>query len=144
MHTMHHYFISIVLPAIHAVMDAARKSEAFFGNLEMHLDVSIRVTPDKETPSKARLKVTDYLLICPKTLNLEFGITEYGPGKLPKLRILADDTSNCMYEVLAEVPLTGKRNSDRLEVMHKLHDILSSFAREIEKGRDVDPEEFLK
>tara|TARA_R100001163_G_scaffold12207_1_gene11338 strand:- start:478 stop:903 length:426 start_codon:yes stop_codon:yes gene_type:complete len=141
---MHSYFISIVLPAIQAIMDAARSSEQFFGNLEMHLDVSIRVTPDKETPSKARLKVTDYLLICPKTLNLEFGITEYGPGKLSKLRILADDTSNCMYEVLAEVPLTGKKNQDKHEVMHTLHGILAPLAREIENGRDVDPEEFLK
>jgi hypothetical protein len=146
MHTMHHYFISIVLPAIHSIMEAARTSEAFFGNLEMHLDASIRVTPDKETPSKARLKVTDYFLICPKTLILEFGITEYGPGKLPRLRILSDDSSyNCScFEVLGEIPLTGKRNSDRHEVTHKLHGILSSFAREIEKGHDADPEEFLK
>ena len=140
------YFISIVLPAIQSIMDAARSSEQFFGNLEMHLDVSIRVTPDKETPSKARLNVTDYLLICPKTLILEFGIIEYGQDKLPKLRILSDDSTYncCCFEVLAEVPLTGKRNSDRHAVHLALHGILAPLAREIENGRDVDPEEFLK
>ena len=143
---MHSYFISIVLPAIHAIMDAARSSEQFFGNLEMHLDVSIRVTPDKETPSKARLNVTDYFLICPKTLNLEFGITEYGQGKLPKLRILSDDSTYncCCFEVLAEVPLTGKRLQDKVEIQHALHGILAPLAREIEKGHDVNPEDFLK
>ena len=77
-------------------------------------------------------------------LNLEFGITDYGPGKLPKLRILADDTSNCMYEVLAEVPLTGSRRKDKQEIMHKLHGILAPLSRDIEKGHDVDPEDFLK
>tara|TARA_R100000278_G_C5353250_1_gene122619 strand:+ start:114 stop:545 length:432 start_codon:yes stop_codon:yes gene_type:complete len=143
---MHRYFINIVLPAIQALMEGAQSSKQFFGNLQMKLDVSMTVTPDKETPSKVRLRVSDYFHLSDKTLDLEFSITEHGPGKLPKLRILSDDSSyNCScFEVLAEIPLTGKRNSDRLEIMHKLHGILASLSREYEKEHDVDPEDFLK
>ena len=141
---MHLYFINIVLPAIQAVMDSARNSNAFFGNLQMRLDVSMTVTPDKETPSKVSLTVCDYFMIAAKTMTLEFSITEYGQGKLPKLRILSVDNSQCMYEVLAEIPLSGKKNQDRHEVMHRLHGILAPLSREYEQEHDVDPEDFLK